>query len=383
MEFYFMDYNNNIFDQWHLENPWTLPRHADPKFNLKTLSTKEKVISVAILILTLPFAIIGGLCAFYGITAYFKEKMISNISLQSASPPSTSAGKVDEIKKTILSEGSSSPASNGNFSSSSKVEKKSPKPTTASTPKVNDLKLSKPKDKHLPSDLDLKTLSEDHIRKMSPDEQGELIDRYARRKVNGPSDLNKQQLRAMINLNEPGSIKLINAQEIGKGHCGRYCINNALQKEVLTQQEFLTSTAKAFEQYLGMSKEEADSLVNNDNDGIDVEIVAFIMENQFGIKTKNAVIQELPDVSASKHHSIEQFIGNADYVIVGNTGNIIYEMPSLGAPYPLAAGHFVAMRKDDKGKWWYLDSRANKPTCISLALIPKTCTIIAPQCESP
>jgi hypothetical protein len=91
---------NIIFDLWHLKNPWTLPAYSNPKFNLKTLSTVEKVISVAVFLLALPFAIIGSLFAFYGITAYFKKRRISNISLESSSPKTTTTSKlnVDEKK---------------------------------------------------------------------------------------------------------------------------------------------------------------------------------------------------------------------------------------------------------------------------------------------
>lgn len=239
----------------------------------------------------------------------------------------------------------------------------------------------------LAPDLDPTQLTPEQIKRMSPDQQGALIDNFARR-GNAGSNLNQAQLKGMLRSQNLGPIQIINKQELGLGHCGRYCVNNALQQEFLSKEEFLRLTGEVFVQRTGMSPNDAKTLLaNNEDFAVDVGILEHIL-NSCNMPIQHRIIRDLPGYSDSKQQALEQAIGNAKWVIIGNTGSDrefdrrahVYDMPSSGnAPYPLASGHFVALRKDDRGEWWYIDSRGYAPENIALAVIPSTCTLIVPR----
>jgi len=244
--------------------------------------------------------------------------------------------------------------------------------SVAETKIIPDLKNSPP------APINLKLLTQDQIKKMAPDEQGYLIDHYAVRKANGPSDLTLTQLQGMIGFTAPSSIAIVNAQEAGLGHCGRYAINNALQREALSQTEFLALTGQIFSEKLGMSLEDVRNLIQNQNDfGVDTAIIAEILKQKLGLSVKQDKISDLPNCAVSKQQAMENYIGKANWVIVANIGEAIYDMPSpTNAIYSLTRGHFAALRRDAHNQWWFLDSRANKAVNIALAIIPRTCTMI-------
>lgn len=232
-------------------------------------------------------------------------------------------------------------------------------------------------------DVDVKALTPENIRKMSPDEQGALIDQHAKRKEKGGSDLTQLQLNGMIRPNT-STVKIINEQETGKGHCGRYAINNAFQKDELTTEDFLRLIADCCMKELNLSREDAEELVNNDADfGIDAGVLEYILNEQRQ-PIKYSEIHALPECDSSKQRAMEEFIGDdAKWAIIANigttVGDAIYEMPSptIGS-YALAKGHFVALRKDDDNEWWYIDSRAPRPVNIALAVIPRSCLLVVP-----
>ncbi|PJD97231.1 MAG: hypothetical protein CK425_03690 [Parachlamydia sp.] len=223
-------------------------------------------------------------------------------------------------------------------------------------------------------------LTEEQIKKMSPDEQGNLIDTYAARKINAASDLTHAQLRGMIGSTAASHIAIVNAQETGLGHCGRYAINNALQQEALSQNEFLSLTGQIFSNQLGMSLADVKNLIQNQDDfGIDTGVLAQILKQKFNQPVKESKICDLPDCALSKQQAVENYIGKAKWVIVANIGTEVFDMPSsTHAVYPLTRGHFVALRRDADNRWWYLDSRGKNPVNIALAIIPRTCTLIVP-----
>lgn len=234
-------------------------------------------------------------------------------------------------------------------------------------------------------DLNPTSLTAEHISRMSPDQQGALIDHFAPRGSAG-SRLSAAQLKGMLRSQNRGSIQIINKQELGLGHCGRYSINNALQKEFLSREEFLKLTGEVFVQRTGMPPENAKSLLaDNDDFAVDVGILEHILDRR-GIPVQHRMIRDLPGIGDSKQQALEQALGNAKWAIIGNTGSDrdrkphVYDMPSSGnASYPLTSGHFAALHKDDRGQWWYIDSRGHAPENIALAVIPSTCTLIFPR----
>ncbi len=228
--------------------------------------------------------------------------------------------------------------------------------------------------------VEIKNLTAAAISKMTPDQQGFLIDHHAKRQINAPSLLTSTQLKGMLRSTVSHEIKLVNEQEVGLGHCGRYAINNAFQQEILSTSDFKACICQCLKDQLSCSDEDARQLVENQEDfGIDNSIIEYILENQVKQSVKCQTIRELVQVEVSKQKAMEDFIGEAKWTIVANIGADIYEMPSaLAAPYPLAKGHFIALRKDEKGEWWYIDSRAPQPINIALAIIPKSCTLLVP-----
>lgn len=316
-----------VFNKWHILHPWTLPADSDKRIHLKELPLSHKIASIAIAILASPLLLIGGVIAFYGVSSYFKSRLVEKLK----QPPT------------------------GSIYPESKQE------NSIQTP-----------------ELDIDQLTVEQIKKMTPDEQGALIDQYAKR-TGRPSKLTKAQLLAFLRSERTSGMKIFNVQELGKGHCGRYCINNALQNEAISEEKFVSFTAQAFQILTGMSSEDAARLVRNDDEfGVDAGILSHIL-NRMGIFSKNCPIADLPGFDHSKQQAMENFIGNANFALVGNIGNGIYDMPTENGVYPLTAGHFVALRKDSFGEWWYIDSRAPKPINIALAVIPKSCTLIVPQ----
>jgi hypothetical protein len=172
--------------------------------------------------------------------------------------------------------------------------------------------------------------------------------------------------------------RIINTQETGKGHCGRYAINNALQKEALSEKRFLKLVAEEFSQKTGMSQEEAHTLVQNDNDfGVDADLLKLILEKQFQLQVE---IQKIGDLThhSPKQKALEAFLEGKDWAIVCNPSPHTYVLP-CETHYPLkfTTGHIAALRKDADGDWWFLDSRAEKPACFPLSLIPNDCQLIA------
>lgn len=244
--------------------------------------------------------------------------------------------------------------------------------------------LAKSEFEYVPPDntLDLVALTTEQISKMSSDQKGALVDRFALRMDGGKSGLTNAQFKGILNSNKPSeSVNLINKQELGLGHCARYAINNAFQTEALNTDDFLNLTAAVFAKKLGMSTEDAKTLVHNNGDfGVDAGILEYILQERFHQAIEYQKIEKLTGCEESKQKAIENFIGNADWIIIGNESAGVYDMPSLtGATYPLTAGHFVAMRKDARGEWWLIDSRAPSPVNMPLAAIPRACTIIVPR----
>lgn len=225
-------------------------------------------------------------------------------------------------------------------------------------------------------------LTPQQIKGMTPDQQGLLIDQYAIRKNEKPSILTQAQLKGILrSAKGSNTVKTINIQEASLGHCGRYAINNAFQSEKLSTNEFLKLAGEVFMKTLGMSKEDVQALVSDKAGfGVDAGIIKYILEEKFDQPITDKEIKGLDGIDISKQKAIEDFIGDAKWIIIANLGQDSYDMPSLtDAPYPFASGHIVAMRKDDKGEWWLIDSRAHQPINIPLAAIPRTCTIIAPK----
>ncbi|WP_284452644.1 hypothetical protein [Parachlamydia acanthamoebae] len=227
----------------------------------------------------------------------------------------------------------------------------------------------------------LKNLHPKDIQKMTPDEHGFLMDNYSSTAT--PHRMTQAQLNGIRIIKDSGKIKRINEQGLGLGHCGRYCINNAMQADALLQDRFLELIKDAYMTKLGSSEEDAQSFVDAQGDiDVDIGILRHILENGFTQSVKDSVINELPGIENSKQQAMENYIGNdAKWVIIANIGFTDYHMPSppgVNATYSLTRGHLVALRKDDEGQWWYIDSRAPKPYCISLAVIPHTCTLIVP-----
>lgn len=163
---------------------------------------------------------------------------------------------------------------------------------------------------------------------------------------------------------------IINTQETGKGHCGRYAINNAMQKQALSEEQFLKLVAEELSQRTGMSQEDAQALVQNDDGfGVDADLLKLILEKQFNLHVEIQRVGDLP---------LEAFLEGKDWAIICNPTNNTYTFP-CETHYPLkfTTGHIAALRKDTAGDWWFLDSRADKPACFPLSLIPNGCQLLA------
>lgn len=226
--------------------------------------------------------------------------------------------------------------------------------------------------------VDVTRLTVEEIKAMTPDQQGDLIDRFSL--VGKTPMLTNEQRNAMVTRPYDPSTdpKMLNRQEVGKGHCGRYAINNALQGERLSESAFLEAVVKSARDKLAMNEEDARAFVqDDDNFGVDADLLKLILEEQLNLDTEIKKVADLAG-QGSKQEALEAFLEGKDWALVCNASDNIFVLP-CETKYPLrfTRGHIAAIHRDNQNNWWFIDSRAEKPVCMQLALIPLECTLVA------
>lgn len=226
--------------------------------------------------------------------------------------------------------------------------------------------------------VDVTRLTLKEIKAMNPDQQGALIDGYSL--VGKAPILTDEQRNAMVIRSYDPSTdpRMLNRQEVGKGHCGRYAINNALQEERLSEEAFLGAVVDSVRENLSMNEQDARAFVqDDDNFGVDADLLKLILEKQLQLNTE---IRKVADIAGQglKQEALEGFLKGKDWALVCNASDNIFVLP-CETKYPLrfTKGHIAALRRDNENNWWFIDSRAEKPVCLPLALIPLRCTLVA------
>jgi hypothetical protein len=155
-------------------------------------------------------------------------------------------------------------------------------------------------------------------------------------------------------------------KQLAGGQCGRHAINNAFGREI-EGDDYVSKVEK----FVGFE-------MSKDDFGTDPEQLKAILQSH-NVETKREQIEKLPDYTESKSLAIQNYIGEAKWLIISNTTHHPIPMPSKSAAtYPMAAGHFIAARKDDQGQWWIIDSRTPWMLDAPLTVIFKECTLIVP-----
>lgn len=229
----------------------------------------------------------------------------------------------------------------------------------------------------------LAPLTPQAIAKMTPDEQGDLIEKMGIAEKNPV--LSQEQLKAMLLNPEKADHQpvIISEQQARSDLCGLYAINNALQKETMSPEDFIKDVEKQMTDLFGEGV-----LIPGDRPDADGPQILSILENKLNIACDLVPLEPVVQ-GRSKQQALTELLEGKEWAIVYHHAHeriedkerpISYRFPSTGnAVRTFSCGHFAAIRKDANNNWWYVDSRFPSPSCIPLALIPQQCVLIIPQ----
>lgn len=218
----------------------------------------------------------------------------------------------------------------------------------------------------------VKRLTPDEIKNLSDDEIGIIIDLYN----DDAETLSQVQLNAMIRNTERNPFAFHEKQDRG-GECGRHAINNAFGEIVEEGRGYREKVAAIFPEihdgcpFLDLS---------DDDFFTEPRILQIILQRgKKQVHAKCSFIRDLPDYSISKSLALQNYLGEASWIIIGNSQSLKRFPTNSHATYPITSGHFVAARKNEKGEWWVIDSRNHAQISLPLTALNKDFQIFVPE----
>lgn len=209
----------------------------------------------------------------------------------------------------------------------------------------------------------VKKLTPEEIRKLKPDELGELIDLYER-------ELTQEQIDAMaLDLEDP--FEFFEEQKSGENLCALHALHNALGKTEPSEEVFKKFVVDYLKKTVEME------LPFSDIDTDPVVLADFLMEHVCHLVEKQRIWEILAQKQKGKEAALKEFLGDSDWFLVGV--NQTFKVPrKKSGTYSLTEGHFAAMRKDQEGNWWLIDSRNPSKIPLPLTFLHENCLIIRP-----
>ncbi|MDF2549469.1 MAG: hypothetical protein K0S07_536 [Chlamydiales bacterium] len=358
---------------FHLRCPCTLPDHLSPHGEKVSLSSKERRIAVCTAIaaaILLP--VIGGLIAFYCVTHFFKNRLIHKS--QSQIPFNIVAKSLEAASgKGLEAEAASKKALKV---SESQIRARKDR---LGTPNASPAALLEGQTK-TKADIEdeigaLVDAFRENRQLLSQDEMGALIDAFGENSAEHKRLFSQQELNALCPSNKQTPFLFHERQSLRAGLCGKHAINNAFGEEV-EGADFQQKVTARIEAELGATL----SLDDLEDFGTDPAVLQDILKTgKKRVSTKRAKICNLAGIEESKSAAIKNYLQNATWTIIYNDSATAKRIPSKGnAPYPIAAGHFIAARKDDEGQWWIIDSRSERQVDMPLSLLHRDLSLIVP-----
>lgn len=215
---------------------------------------------------------------------------------------------------------------------------------------------------------------------LPPDVKSALFEIYSKERGYGPEEY--QKVADLFPQKEPKDILCIERQaRFGDGFCALYAVNNALQKSLLQVDAFSFWHALFYQKKLKLDEKTAENMANDfggygEDFGVDPQALMYIIKSALEIEMKQAKIADLIQDN-DKKSALDAFVGNSSWAIIANVEQS-YRFPIDGRFHVSPLGHFTALRKDDEGTWWFVDSVAKRPFAIDLFLLPEGFTILAP-----
>lgn len=215
---------------------------------------------------------------------------------------------------------------------------------------------------------------------LPPDVKSALFEIYSTER--GYGRLEYQKVADLFPQKEPKDILCIEQQaRFGDGFCALYAVNNALQESLLQVDGFSFWHAQFYQKKLKLDKKTAENMANDfggygEDFGVDPQALMYIIKSALEIEMKQAKIADLVQ-DGDKQSALDAFVGNSSWAIIANVEQS-YRFPIDGHFHVSPLGHYTALRKDDEGTWWFVDSVAERPFAIDLFLLPEGFTILAP-----
>lgn len=133
------------------------------------------------------------------------------------------------------------------------------------------------------------------------------------------------------------------------GQCGRHAMNFAFgrkgSKPFETEAQYVLDV-QTYHQNAGILDPLEIQNINEYTVDSEASIVAWILTE---IKGKKVQLKELREI----HSSIRDFVGPSEWIIMGVSGD---RKGIVINGHNIPGGHFVGVRKDNRGLWWIIDS---------------------------